>query len=81
MRALDGQPFRILRIDSDTEDVTAGNPERWGTAVPASLMHVVSLTYAAKSPKTLFPSGRVRITTDHPRMETIVVPWSAILRN
>ena len=81
LTALDKKPFRLLAFDSDTDGVNAAGEGEQGAAATPGLMHIVSLGYEAKKSGKSYPSGRVRITTDHPRMPTVTIPWSAILRD
>lgn len=78
LKGLDGSPFQLLTIDSDSNAVKA---EKMGERIArAELTHNLVLNYQNEKLKKLYDRGQIIITTDHPRMPKITIPWSAILR-
>lgn len=79
VRSADGTSFRLLTIDGGAGVSVGRAGKAEGGVTPAS-SHVVDLVLTDAPPGKRFLSGKVRISTDHPKVPHFDVAWSAIVK-
>ncbi len=80
LEALDGRPFRILAIDSDSQSVEPDGNAGTEPIISAGLSHSLGICYRNKIAGNRYETGKLVIATDHPEMPKITIRWSAIHR-